>query len=409
MASGNQDVEESRARRMKYTIAFLRGSEPPFRAVFKYKDEDGTWHQTTRKLKARKLKTAKQELQRVREQLEDEERRRALAAVKGAEDLTVRQYMAGYLDSLEGSGSIEKSTITAYRCIVKKIDDKLGYILLVDLMPEDIQGFERDLLHSGLSRSSVRKIHVLLKSALERAVESELLLRNPARAVRPPKLPPASPNALTEHQRARLMRFLDEAPDTPFNLAVTIALYTGMREGEICGLRWGDVDLEAGSLWVRRSVARDGTQTYIKTPKTSGSIRDVPLAPFLVRKMAMRLDAMRFERDIAGLGTDADDMAGLYVVGGIDGSWLAPHSVWRQWKALASSMGLVGTQGRTPTFHDLRHTFATYAIANGVDVKTVSSILGHANAAMTLNIYASADPNSKRAAAETIEKVMAKR
>jgi hypothetical protein len=72
-------------------------------------------------------------------------------------------------------------------------------------------------------------------------------------------------------------------------------------------------------------------------------------------------------------------------------------------------MGLVGTQGRVPTFHDLRHTFATYAIAEGVDVKTVSSILGHSNAAMTLNIYASADPESKRAAAETIDEVMGKR
>jgi len=70
---------------------------------------------------------------------------------------------------------------------------------------------------------------------------------------------------------------------------------------------------------------------------------------------------------------------------------------------------LVGTQGRVPTFHDLRHTFATAAIAEGVDVKTVSSILGHTNAAMTLNVYASADPAAKRAAAETIGEVMGRR
>lgn len=81
----------------------------------------------------------------------------------------------------------------------------------------------------------------------------------------------------------------------------------------------------------------------------------------------------------------------------------------RGWKTLSDSMGLVGTQGRRPTFHDLRHTFATYAIAEGVDVKTVSSILGHSNAAMTLNIYASADTDAKLAAASTIEDVMERR
>ncbi len=80
-----------------------------------------------------------------------------------------------------------------------------------------------------------------------------------------------------------------------------------------------------------------------------------------------------------------------------------------QWRALARSMGLVGTQGRVPTFHDLRHAFATCMILEGTDVKTVGSILGHANASMTLVIYASADPESKGAAAGTIDEVMSRR
>ena len=88
---------------------------------------------------------------------------------------------------------------------------------------------------------------------------------------------------------------------------------------------------------------------------------------------------------------------------------MAPHTLSKGWKSIADSMGLVGTQGRRPTFHDLRHTFATYAISEGIDVKTVSSILGHSSAAMTLNIYASADPSSKRAAVETIDSVMGRR
>ena len=79
-----------------------------------------------------------------------------------------------------------------------------------------------------------------------------------------------------------------------------------------------------------------------------------------------------------------------------------PHHLWRQWSALAKSLGLKGRDGKPPAFHDLRHTFATAAIAAGTDIKSVSSILGHANAAMTLNIYAAADAQAKRKAMESI-------
>ena len=90
----------------------------------------------------------------------------------------------------------------------------------------------------------------------------------------------------------------------------------------------------------------------------------------------------------------------LHVIGRIDGSYMSPHSLWREWKAISKSLGLVGMEGKPPAFHDLRHTFATAAIKSGADVKSVSSILGHANAAMTLNIYANADAEAKRRAME---------
>ncbi|MCH3968627.1 MAG: site-specific integrase [Atopobiaceae bacterium] len=394
---------------MKYTNAFVRGTTPPFRGIFKYKDDKGSWKQVTRQLDAKCLREAKRELATVRAELE--ERARVLEEEKGLElaGLTVAEYMDRYFESLSESQSVERSTLTTYRAIVDHIKRDLGRIKLAELRADQIQKLENKLLKGGLAPASVRKIHVLLKSALGNAYRMGLIDRNPADVVRPPKLPAASPNALTSTQRARLMQFLDEGADTAFNLAVVVAIYTGMREGEICGLRWGDVDLEDRVLWVRRSIARDGTRSYVKEPKTHGSRRDVPIASFLAGRLACRHEAMAREREVAGVPADEDAMAQLYVLGGIDGSFLPPHEVWRQWRALARSMGLVGTQGRVPTFHDLRHTFATYAIAEGVDVKTVSSILGHSNAAMTLNIYASADPESKRAAAETIDEVMGKR
>ena len=184
------------------------------------------------------------------------------------------------------------------------------------------------------------------------------------------------------------------------NIAVKIALHTGMREQELCGLRWKDVDMKAGVLHIRNVIGRDGGKTYEKEPKTGGSRRDVPISPEVAEALNMRRAQMAEECMETGIALTPDH----HVIGRIDGSYMNPHSLWRDWKAIAKSLGLVGTEGKVPVFHDLRHTFATAAIASGADVKSVSSILGHANAAMTLNIYASADAEAKRRAMERASK-----
>ena len=92
----------------------------------------------------------------------------------------------------------------------------------------------------------------------------------------------------------------------------------------------------------------------------------------------------------------------LYVVGSVDGSYAVPSLLSGAWRQLSSSLGLVGTQGRPVTFHDLRHSFATTAIAEGADVASVAAVLGHSNVAMTLNVYADADPEAKRAAMDRV-------
>lgn len=101
-----------------------------------------------------------------------------------------------------------------------------------------------------------------------------------------------------------------------------------------------------------------------------------------------------------------EDMADLYVLGDKKGHFGSPNRLCHEWKVLSDGWELNGTENRGITFHDLRHTFATAAIAGGVDVKTVSSILGHANAAITLNIYASADPDAKRRAALVLNSII---
>lgn len=395
---------------MLYTNCFVRGDVPPYRGIFKYKDGDGRWHQTSRTLEASNMRDAKRELAEVRATLE----RRAggrKPRTSMRPDITVIDYMSHYVDTLETSRSVERTTIRGYRCDVGYADEGLCGIAMRDLTTEDVQAWEADLMgpERGLSPKTVRKAHVLLKTVCEEAIEDGLLDRNPVARVRAPKVARTMPNALPDDQRRTLLAYLEAAADTPFNLAVTIALMTGMRQGEICALRWGDVDFDARTVWVRRAIARDGGRTYVKEPKTASGRRDVPMAEALVGPLRHRYREMRTERLEADLDDSRERMAQLYVLGDVRGGYASVFTVWKQWNALASSMGLVGTQGRVPSFHDLRHTFATFAIAEGVDVKTVSSILGHANASMTLDIYASADPASKRAAAKTIDDVMSRR
>ena len=154
---------------------------------------------------------------------------------------------------------------------------------------------------------------------------------------------------------------------------------------------------------VSDAIGSEGGSYYIKDPKTGGSRRVVAFPSELAASLSERLADVEKQCLAAGVPFSGN----LFVLGGADGSFMPPHYLHRKWKSLADAMELVGTQGKRPTFHDLRHTYATTAISNGVDVKTVSSQLGHANAAMTLNTYASADPDAKRRAAETIGRAFA--
>ena len=395
-------------RPMFYTTQFIRGKRPPFRGIFKYKDEEGRWRQISRILEAQTLPEARRELAEKWLELEAEhERALEETALDGTS--TVSEYAEGYVKMLGDSMVLEKSTLSIYGYLLKHVRDGVGDIRLCDLRTDQLQSWEASLLADGLSPSSVRKVHALLKSALNNAVNTGILQRNPMMAVRPPKAVSPLPNSLTDRQRKLILTFLDSTSSTPFGLGVLIALSTGMRVGEICGLTWADVSFDTRTIWVRKAIARHDGKFYVKQPKTRGSLRDVPIASSLLEPLDKRRKAQATELIVAGLSPTTDRMSRLYVLGGIDGSFLPPTKLSKDWKALAESLGLVGTQGRRPTFHDLRHTFATYAISEGIDVKTVSSILGHANAAMTLNIYASADPNSKRAAAETIDRVVGKR
>ena len=318
----------------------------------------------------------------------------------------VADYVDSYIDDLEVSQSVEPSTIDGYRKSAKYIREKFSKTSISDLTTAQVQKWEAALLKRGLSASTVGKAHRLLKMICKHAVEVHDLTWNPCDAVKPPRRKAPDPNSLSAQDGARLAMTLAVMEPTPVVTAATLSLFSGMREGEVAGLRWRECDFENHVIHVRESIGTASGGAFSKTPKTSGSRRDVPLTAQMQTALEARRAKMTEECEEAGIDTNSDDFeayfGSLYVLGTADGRWHNPTCLSREWSALASAMGLVGSQGRRVCYHDLRHSFATRAIAAGADVKSVSSVLGHANAAMTLNIYASADPDATARASRLV-------
>lgn len=381
------------AEQKKYSsVQVFQHRNGRWRAQVKYKDDSGKWRNKSKVLEATGIRSAKHEAEAWRDELE----RAAQQEAPGTDNLgNVGEFVDHYIDSLVLSQSVEKSTISPYRFMQKYIATGLGQIQANELDLDSAQEWV-NAMTAQYAASTVRKALNLLKAAYKDAVQRNILPYSPIDAVKAPKLKKPEPNALDRPQYERLFSYLDVAATTPVNLAIKLAIFTGMREQEICGLRWRDVNLQEAELHVRNVIGRNGGKTYEKQPKTDGSRRNIPLSRELVTDLTARYGDMARECAEIGVPLTQDH----YVIGKIDGTYMAPHSLWRDWKAIAKSLGLVGCEGKPPTFHDLRHTFATVAIATGSDVKSVSSILGHTNAAMTLNVYASADAEAKRRAME---------
>ena len=306
---------------------------------------------------------------------------------------TVRELLDDFIAHKERSGGIEQSTAHYYRKDARTINRYIGDLRLRDLTIASIDGWMTDMEADGLAPRSIAKPFRLLKQALKFAMANDLLTKNPCDYCKPPKQQRKKVNALNKAERTRMLELVRDNPTIPINLAIQFALTTGMRRGEICGLRWSDLN-EDGTISVVRAIGEAKGGVYVKDPKTTGSRRTIPLLPrFYAYLKAMKADsentAARFGfafRDPYILGTQEPESKPYQ-----------PTRLTREFKTFRE------TNGFDCQFHDLRHTFATMMIASGTDVRTVASWLGHSNVSETLNTYAEADPDAKRAAVKTVQ------
>jgi integrase len=274
----------------------------------------------------------------------------------------------------------------------------LGALTLQRLRPAHIADWHSKLLLSGgkdgrpLSARTCGHAHRVLHRALERAVQSELVARNVAHAIEPPKVEDVEVKSLKADQIAPVLEALKDHWLEPI---AVLALSTGIRRGEILGLPWGSVDLSAATIRIERSLEQTKAGLHFKGPKSKHGRRTVALPPIAVETLQAHRRRQLEHRLAFGLGKPDE---GTLVFSTIDGNPIPPNNLSRDWRRFVRSHKLPEV-----SFHALRHSHASALIASGIDPVTVSRRIGHASVSTMLNIYSHEFAKTDAAAAKAIE------
>ena len=307
--------------------------------------------------------------------------------------MTVAEYLCSWFD---GAHAQSPKTLERYRELSAcQIIPHLGGIGLQKLRPEHLQRWHKELIESGLAARTVTNAHKLLHRVLADAVKNGTLARNVAEIRRPPKVEEIEIEILAPEQIADVLAKLEGHTLFPI---VSLALATGMRRGELLGLQWGDVDLDAGTLRVERSLEETKAGLRFKPPKTKRGRRNITLPPDAVAMLRAHKVKQLELRLVLGLGKIEPS---TLVFSDVEGEPLKPHTVSRAWQRVVVAKGLPHV-----SFHALRHTHASMLIRKGVDILTISRRLGHSAAAITLDVYGHLIEGADAAAAKAIEGVL---
>ena len=319
--------------------------------------------------------------------------RRQIGAYQGADltersGMTLGEWLDQWLEDI--AGTIRPTTLARYRgAVTNHIKPQIGDRIISRVTPKDIQKLYDRLARSGnittgagLSSGTIRGIHNMLHEALAAAEAAHLMIRNPTEGLTPPKLSAKPKQILTEEQLDRFMAAIQN--DEVWHDLFYTELTTGLRRGELCGLKWEDFDGDKGVLKIRRTLYKEkGGKLTAGETKTARSRREIVLPASTVELLRARSesaltewifpDPLKPERPVS------------------------PDSAYKHLKTLLEQAGLPSIR-----FHDLRHTFATHALTSGVDVKTLSGILGHSRAAFTLDTYTHTTGDMQKRAAEIV-------
>jgi len=327
------------------------------------------------------------------------------SADKGVHIKPQRLKLADYLrDWLNGyvKTNCSQRTLDSYETIINRhLTSNLGHVTLTQLEPSAIQQYYSQTLAAGrvdgkggLSPRTVLHIHRVLYESLNYAVRQGFLIRNVAELVDPPKAKKPLMKTLTPEEVARL---LNAARSTVYYPIIYTAVSTGLRQGELLGLMWHDLDLELATLSISRVLYKRKGVCQFKELKSEHSRRRLDLSPALCLFLRQYRSGKEMESLLLGRTLTENDL----VFANADGTSMDPGTLTHNFTKIARKAGLSGVR-----FHDLRHTFASLMLLGGVHPKIVSEMLGHSSVAFTLDTYSHVIPTLQQAAMKRLDEML---
>ena len=327
----------------------------------------------------------------VQEKLEKLKQDPSTGLPQDMEKLTVATFMARWLEDT-ARPTIRETTYASYETIIRlHIIPGIGHLRLNKLTPAHLQRLYAHKLEEGLSPRSVQIIHAILHRALKQAHRWDMVQQNVAAAVDRPKASKKEMQFLTPEQ---VERFWEVAAEDRLYALYVLAATTGMRQGELLGLQWSDVDLAQATLSVQRTLTNIRGTPTVGEPKSAAGRRAVTLPEIAVQALRDHRKRMLAEGLTASPWVFCDT---------IGGPMQKRHLVRRSFKPLLKEAGLPDIR-----FHDLRHTAATLLLAKGVHPKIVQERLGHSSINLTLDTYSHLMPALQRDAADKLDELFGK-
>ena len=308
---------------------------------------------------------------------------------------TVAQWLTHYVEAI-AAPKLRPSTLARYRLVVRQLEPHLGHHRLARLQPEHVEAaYKAMLAGGGLAPASVLYAHRVLSRALKVAMQRGRVARNVCGLVDSPSVPRHEIRPLRATE-ARAV--LDAAEDGRNAARWSVALALGLRQGEALGLSWEDLDLDEGTLTVRRALQRQtGRGLVLVEPKSRAGHRTISLPEQLITSLRAHRAEQAAERLRAG---NVWEDHGLVFVQPT-GKPIDPRADYGAWKQLLVDAGV-----RDARLHDARHTAATLLLSQGVPARVAMEILGHSQISLTLGTYSHVVPELQRDAAEKVGRAL---